>query len=455
MANTYLTSGNLSSAGNQKKWTFSAWLKKATIGVDNAFFGFYQDSNNYTIGQWRSDDLLRFGNVGGGSWTVELAPNAVYRDLNAWYHVVFQYDSGQATSSNRASLWVNGVKQSSFATAVYPSQDANTRIPNNGYPITIGRGTKGSNTYYMNGCMSHVHFCDGYAYQASDFGSTDTTTGEWKINTSPSVSYGTHGFFLLKNDNAVTDRSGQGNNFTLGGGTLTKTEDCPSNVFATLNPLSGSTDATFIAGNTTAYFGTASSRSILTSTLGASSGKYYWECKIGGNVSPNNAILGVGLSNYYSADSNPVGYKSDSWGYGGYNGQVINNSSSVGGTWSTFGDGDIIGVAVNLDNEQGGLNKLYFSKNGVWQNGADPSNHSSTTGVVGITKPENGATGFLFAQFGDAGSSATPRHEVNFGNGYFQETAISSAGTNASGNGIFEYDVPTNFTALSTKGLNL
>ena len=44
---------------------------------------------------------------------------------------------------------------------------------------------------------------------------------------------------------------------------------------------------------------------------------------------------------------------------------------------------------------------------------------------------------------------------TNFGNGYFARTAVSSAGTNASGNGIFEYDVPTGYTALSTKGLNL
>ena len=72
---------------------------------------------------------------------------------------------------------------------------------------------------------------------ASEFGSTDSTTGEWKINTSPSVTYGTNGFFILKDGNSVTDQSGQGNNFTVGSGTLTKTEDCPSNVFATLNPF--------------------------------------------------------------------------------------------------------------------------------------------------------------------------------------------------------------------------
>ena len=43
----------------------------------------------------------------------------------------------------------------------------------------------------------------------------------------------------------------------------------------------------------------------------------------------------------------------------------------------------------------------------------------------------------------------------NFGNGYFRTTPISSAGTNASGEGIFEYDVPTGYTAFSTKGFNL
>ena len=44
--------------------------------------------------------------------------------------------------------------------------------------------------------------------------------------------------------------------------------------------------------------------------------------------------------------------------------------------------------------------------------------------------------------------------QYNFGNGYFGTTAVSSAGTNASNIGIFEYDVPAGFTALSTKGLN-
>ena len=59
----------------------------------------------------------------------------------------------------------------------------------------------------------------------------------------------------------------------------------------------------------------------------------------------------------------------------------------------------------------------------------------------------------MFAQR-DSGNNNPGTMQFNFGNGYFGTTAVSSAGTNASNNGIFEYDVPTGFTALSTKGLN-
>ena len=90
---------------------------------------------------------------------------------------------------------------------------------------------KGSILLRFDGCMSHIHYTDGYAYYAPTvFGETDAT-GEWKINTSPSVTYGTNGFFILKDGASVTDQSGNSNNFTVAAGTLTNTEDCPSNVF--------------------------------------------------------------------------------------------------------------------------------------------------------------------------------------------------------------------------------
>ena len=62
--------------------------------------------------------------------------------------------------------------------------------------------------------------------------------------------------------------------------------------------------------------------------------------------------------------------------------------------------------------------------------------------------------GCVFPIFIGNNSSASSTWEVNFGNGFFATTQISSEGTNASGIGKFEYDVPAGYTALSTKGLN-
>jgi len=75
-----------------------------------------------------------------------------------------------------------------------------------------------------------------------------------------------------------------------------------------------------------------------------------------------------------------------------------------------------------------------------------------TTGSNGYnisSRTAEGVLGFGVSHWNDNGI-----WHANFGNGYFGTTAVSSAGTNASGIGIFEYDVPAGFTALSTKGLN-
>ena len=105
---------------------------------------------------------------------------------------------------------------------------------------------------------------------------------------------------------------------------------------------------------------------------------------------------------------------------------------------ATYAANDIIGVALDATNS-----KLYFSKNGSWQFSGDPSNNSG-----GISIAANLNYFFVFGHYGSQGGS------FNFGNGFFGTTAISSEGTNASGIGKFEYDVPTGFAALSTKGLN-
>ena len=458
MATTFL-SKTFSTTGNRQKFTLSMWFKRGIVpvgnqsGTEGMIFQAYQDSGNQDQIWLQSNGTINYVRNNANAVT----PSQMLRDPSAWYHLVFAGDTTQGSNADRLKVYVNGI-QAPIGQQDTITQNSNFGAINNAQQYTFGK--RNSNDWYFDGSMSHIHLIDGTAYPASTFGFTDTTTGEWTINPSPNVTYGTNGFFILKDNGAKTDQSGNGNNFSEEGtpGIVSNTQDSPSNVFATLNPLDNkfATDAVFSNGNTYVAAGGAGNGRFY-STLGMVSGKYYCEIKnvSGSGGTPLFAVTGT--SNYaLSSAGSPL--SSQLYDYALYNGNVYNNDATVGGTWGTPSDGNIIGIAINLDNEQGGLNKLYFSINGVWQNGADPSNLTSTTGVVGIIKPENmtgNGVGAYFFACGDDNSFAERRFATNFGNGYFQTTAVSSAGTNASGNGIFEYDVPTGYTALSTKGLNL
>jgi hypothetical protein len=429
MANTYLT--RTFSSGNRKTYTQSFWVKLmggvGAMGVacrtsDNTSYNIYLNGNS---------NIDWFVQASGG-WTGRLTTNRKFRDPNAWYHIVGVVDTTQSTASDRIKLYVNGVQETSFSTATYPSINTDTPMndSSNNYFVGSARSTDG----YLNGCYSHFHFCDGYAYAPTEFGETDSTTGEWKIKTSPSVTYGNNGFFILKDGNSVTDQSGNGNNFTVGGGTLTKTEDNPSNVFATLNPLSSV--GTFSYGNTEVEYGSGTGYQTTTTTLGMTSGKYYCEAKI--TFDGNYPGFGIAATNSLQATvlgDDWLGEHSDSYGYY-LSGTIYNNGSAIATGQSTFATNDIIGMALDLDSAQ---NTLKFYKNG------------SLINTTNITTNSNG----WFFGTSHVNNKTSARSKFNFGNGYFRSDAVSSAGTNASNIGIFEYDVPTGYTALSTKGLNL
>ena len=450
MANTYLTK-TFGSAGSLTTWTLSFWVKKAGNGIEQRIFSCDDDAsgNNDQWMKFDGSDILQFSQY-QSAYTQKIETNRKFRDNNGWYHIVLVWDTTNGTAGDRTRIYINGVRETSFSSEVQASSSLGSLINNTTYPLEIGRrGLNGSQ--FFTGSLSHVHFIDGTAYDASAFGETDATTGEWKIKTSPSVTYGTNGFFILKDGNSVTDQSGNSNNFTVGGGTLTKTEDCPDNVFATMNPLDNYyASSTFTHGNNTVQTST-SNYTWNTGTLGMTSGKFYWEVKYSANSNSSYYNL-IGIADRPTdATQDVLGLQSDCSNYGYYsdNGQkyVKNVTSSFG---ASYGVGDIVGVAVDLDNS-----KLYFSKNGTWQNSGVPTSGSTGTGAISIDAISSTTTGVYFPASGDYGSTQNCTNQHNFGNGYFGTTAVASAGTNASGNGIFEYDVPTGFTALSTKGLNL
>jgi len=445
MAATYLA-WTPSGAGSTTKWTTSFWVKRANLGGTQELVANWSSGTDNTTVRFLSGDTLDIVDYQSNSIVMRRVTNRVFRDTSAWYHIVVNIDTDQATADDRTKLYINGVQETSFSTTTnYSSGQAHKW--NTTYVHNIGQS--GNDAGEFDGSMSHIHMVDGTAYDASAFGSVDSDTGEWKINTSPSVSYGTNGFFILKDGNSVTDQSGNGNNFTVLQGTLTNTESSPSNVFATLNNLDGYVShMVFSHGNNTVDNGsTATNKSYTRSTLGMTSGKFYFEAKDVTNANYQS----IGITDKASGGTDgELGGSSADYVYRNDAGQKGNNNSfsSYGNSYTT---NDIIGCAVDLDNL-----KIYFSKNGVWQNSGDPTSGATGTGAAyTITASSSTSTGFYFFAVGDTTAANSSKWSANFGNGYFGTTAVSSAGTNASGNGIFEYDVPTGYTALSTKGLNL
>jgi hypothetical protein len=294
--------------------------------------------------------------------------------------------------------------------------------------------------------MTHVHWIDGTAYDASTFGETDSTSGIWKPKTAPSVTYGTNGFFLkFENSGAMgTDSSGNSNTFTVSGN-LTQNVDTPSNNFATLNPLHKGntlTGFTFANGNNTITFG-STSYPYTFSTQALSSGKWYAEFKVTAN--PNDVTIGI--SN--GEKSTYLSHSQYDYAYVGSNGNIQSNqAASPAGYGSALSNNDILGVAMDLDN-----NKLYFSINGTFQNSGVPTSGSTGTGAKSITAPSSTTNGVYHFAVGDFNSAASSV-QCNFGNGYFGTTAVASAGTAPSEGGIFEYDCPSGYQALCTKGIN-
>ena len=463
MANTYLSRSI--SGGNQKTFTLSVWVKRSEIG-SNVYGTIlsYADSVGGGGGTPRGEiilyeDKLQFGmNPTGNSWSTFNTGTRRFRDTSAWYHIVVAVDTTQGTASNRLKMYVNGELQT--LSSAPDTQNFNTGFNKNSSTNHIGRSTSGTGNFFS-GCMAHYHFVDGSALAATVFGSVDSVTGEWQINTSPSFTPGTNGFTILKDGNTITDQSSNSNNWSSNGAGVTTTKDCPSNNFPTFIAAGHTGSYKFYNGATTSFGdGTSDWTKSTIGTLGASDGKYYWEIKLGMNGGATDYnITGVVRSDKAWSNSNV-------YSNGGFNGLQSANAAGglgiysqtgasmggalyIGGSSVNLTNGDIVMYALDLDNR-----KLWVGKNGTW---ADDGNSgyvgNPTTGAYPLWGTGEFTTGATYLPCNI--QYQTSDCSYNFGNGYFKTTAVSSAGTNASGNGIFEYDVPTGYTALSTKGLNL
>ena len=437
MASAKLTRTN-GTATTGNIYTWSAWVKRGLSSTQETLVRTRTDDNNYSRIRFDDDGTLVFEDRISSSTVTNLVSNAQHRDLSSWYHVLVRVDYTQATAGDRARIYVNG-SEVTYSSTTRQSQSGSSYFNSaNSHDL----GHYNSNNYF-NGSMTHVHFTDGYSYAPSTFGETDSTSGIWKPKTAPSVTYGNNGYFLkMENSGAMgTDSSGNSNTFTVSG-TLTQNVDTPSNNFATLNPLDvgrWTQSNTFSNGNLTV---TTSDYISANGSLAVSSGKFYWEVEYD-TAGGSNIYAGAGIINYDGWDGTGGGGSGANTYIYATSGQKV-NSASGSAFGATLSAGDIVGVALDLDH-----GFLYFSKNGVWQNSGDP-----TSGATGTGNAFSSLSGTFTAHCNDPNDAQDHDYKFNFGQGYFGTTAVASAGTSPSGGGIFEYDCPSGYQALCTKGIN-
>ena len=421
-----------SASGSQTKFTISVWAKLGQISGLHSMFSSSSATNNafdfhFSSGQLAWEYL-------NGSFSKYGVPTAYYRDPSAWYHVVLAVDTSQATAANRTKMYVNGSLITSYAYFIAIPQDTELPINTSSFVARIGRGGQYPDEY-LDGYLSEYNFIDGQQLTPSSFGETSATTGVWQPK-KYTGSYGTNGFYLPFSDNASTstlgnDFSGNGNNWTTNnisltaGSTYDSMTDVPTLTSATAanfcvwNPLAKSSDHSATNGNLTA---TSSSYGAMCATMGASSGKWYWEMFYSNRTSSVSPVIGFGndLFNYANPPSGYLGSDSNAGGL-----QVNNGSAAFNGGSTSYGSAistnDLVMFAMDLDNR-----KFYIGKNGTWFNSGNP---------VTQTNAWPYSANILGSTFFPAVNMYTDTGDTNFGQR------------------PFAYTPPTGFVALNTFNL--
>jgi len=440
--NTEYLSKTPSSAGNRRTWTLSVWIKRTEL-ASGASMQILSAGDTYL--HFDADKLK--ANFRSAGTNFFFATNRVFRDTSAWYHIVLQCDTTQGTDTNRAKLWVNGESQTADWLNSYSNMSQNYEtLMNNDNAHRVGMYLDGSTPVELfNGYMAEMHLVDGTALEPTSFGEFDDNSGIWKPK-AYAGSHGTNGFYLDFKDSANlgNDASGGTDFAETNIAAADQATDTPTNNFATFNVAQPRASGTTIAeGGTEMYIN--SNYQTAVSSIAVSKGKWYAE------FIPGSHTCYVGfvdvlewtipqLHNGYFLGYSGIG-NTLSVGMKGTDGVILNESNSA--TGATFGNTDIISVALDMDNR-----KAYFAVNGTYVNSGNPA--TAANPILWYTQRDDGTPWTDVITMGITGYTNT-YHRCNFGG--YSSVAISSAASDANGYGTFEYAPPSGFYALCSKNL--
>ena len=459
-----------SSAGDRTSWTWSCWFKLGSLNglvpASNLYYQFFSvdeatnDANRgsfHIINDSGVASATQFQFIGHG--TVFLKTNRQFRDPIAWYHLVLVWDSDNAVASERARLYINGERETNFATENYPSSGQEIGI-NLGAAHRIGASKNISSTnieYYFDGYMAEIHFLDGYSYGPEYFGTTDSS-GIWiPIDYDTATgNYGTNGFKIDGSDSATLGKNvATGNTYasytSSGLAAHDQMIDTPNNIFCTLSPINKHSNVTLSNGNLHALgSGTSISYPSAATMLIPETGKWYAEMRMINRIQPheypttgiyNNAARRL-ITNSHSPGTSDVSGAKDI-GFGADERRLENGTNTD--PWGTgMDDGNVAAIAVDMD-----AKKIWWGHNQtgsfVWQVSGNPSTGANPANTIEFEIRD--------MLFGNGHYSSSEVH-WNFGqDGTFGGALTAGGNTDANGIGNFYYPVPTSYLALCTQNV--
>ena len=487
----YLRWNNISSYASstrKKTFSFSAWVKLTEVGSQYMIWS--TAANGYLTIQ--ASGVIKWQQTYGGVQKT-LNTNRVFRDTSAWYNIIIAVDSTQSTEANRSRLYVNGVEETSFSSATYPSQNAEAQ---NVYEQHHYVGEWGGGQSGWCGYIANPTFISDAQITPSDVGEFDEDSGIW-IPKAYGGAISSPSYFLEFKDSSNLGNATSGLNVsTLNNLTAAdQATDTPTNNFCTLNPIAYNTTYTASEGNTK-WSKSDTTYGLASGTQYVGGGKWYWEIKATDFGTYSSCAFGILDAAKPTVGPSENGYENPSLSAtdpeilamtGSPNGWVMNSSSTISNNGSTnsvdytFNEGDILAFALDMDN--GG----YWMGNSRYSGVANGSfwiapGGTSTSGSVATTDPSNGN----YALVGDGGgtnngtpnfnggtitggslltagftlvtpllgvyhSNTTVTLEVNFGG--FTSYGENGGYSDANGHGNFAYAVPSGFYALCTKNL--
>ena len=430
----------------RKTFTISCWVKRGSNFGTNSFLwemGGNDNANERIFCRFDSNNRL---NVNDSSTGFRI-PNRVFRDPSAWYHIVVAFDTTDSTADNRVKVYINGVQETSFLTSNNPGQNDTKGFSHNS-EHTIAR-TGIDNNFSFDGYMTEFHAVGGSQLDATSFGEFNDN-GVW-IPKKYTGSHGTNGFYLefqqtgtSQNSSGIgADTSGNDNHFAVSNLAATDiTTDTCTNNFCTWNALNHNGNSLQEGNTFTETRNSSDYDAGAMGNIGLTRGKWYWELKITAVGSHTYAgIINIG-NRFDMADED---YDTSSGGVDGYpvydymeEGKRGSNTGSgrsqTGVVQATYGDGDILNFALDLDN-----NKIHYGKNGTYGESSDPANNTNgiaiSDGVYYTPVVVGYGSGDIHANFGQPAFS------------------ISSGNSDANGYGNFEYAVPSGYYSICTKNL--